>query len=394
MGSGCVSSTNTGFGSSFQKIPDTGVRYTGPAIPSLGICTGDTLDEIEAIILNKLLEYAQGKGIFISGIDLTVCNLFINDIKCCNATGPKELDELIRIIFDALCRLYTDLEDVKVKLTDLLTGPYNVSCITGLPANPTLKQIIQQLLIEFCALKLQVSNLQTQVNNLTTTLPTTIGNFLLNAINSCQTGGLTKSGSGASAQITFKGFVPVGGIMPFAGSLSGFDSSGLGVTNGPMCGWAICNGNNGTVNMLGLVPVGATTMPNGTPPIGGMALPYNSVSGQYNVTLSAAQCAMPAHSHTISDPGHSHKIRFGSDNGPNPGSIPNYQKWDGDNLTANFDGTPPNDGNTGGGTGNVRMRIVTNTTGITINSVGGSSASSGHDNMMPYRALYYIQRIS
>lgn len=48
--------------------------------------------------------------------------------------------------------------------------------------------------------------------------------------------------------------VPVGARV-FVSSVyrNYFDTSGLG--NGIWQGWAICNGNNGTINLLGLIPL-------------------------------------------------------------------------------------------------------------------------------------------
>ncbi len=55
-----------------------------------------------------------------------------------------------------------------------------------------------------------------------------------------------------------KGIVPVGGIIMYSGSITGlFDASGLGISGTKMEGWAICNGNNGTPNLISKFVVGA-----------------------------------------------------------------------------------------------------------------------------------------
>jgi hypothetical protein len=97
------------------------------------------------------------------------------------------------------------------------------------------------------------------------------------------------------------------------------------------------------------------------------------------------------------DTGHSHKMTFGAGNARqgSPGTLePNHVKFDGNYLTANVDGTVPNDGNTGNGSGNVAIRVVTNYTGISVKDTIGTNASAGHNNVQPYIALYYIQRVS
>jgi len=45
---------------------------------------------------------------------------------------------------------------------------------------------------------------------------------------------------------------PIGSIVAYSGDITDFDSSGLGMTPNTL-GWAICNGNNGTENLIGRV---------------------------------------------------------------------------------------------------------------------------------------------
>lgn len=53
--------------------------------------------------------------------------------------------------------------------------------------------------------------------------------------------------------------IPTGSILPYNGDLSDFDATGLG--GGIMAGWAVCNGLNGTVDLRGMTPFGATNVP-------------------------------------------------------------------------------------------------------------------------------------
>lgn len=98
--------------------------------------------------------------------------------------------------------------------------------------------------------------------------------------------------------------VPQGGILPYQGSLLHFDATGLGLNDSPMAGWAICNGLNGTPDLRGMVPVGATEVP----ATGAGAL-YTGVSGSIapgarfgsdQVTLSPDQ--LPEHTHALDFP--------------------------------------------------------------------------------------------
>ena len=97
--------------------------------------------------------------------------------------------------------------------------------------------------------------------------------------------------------------VPQGGILPYQGSLLHFDATGLGLNDSPMAGWAICNGLNGTPDLRGMVPVGATEVPST-----GAGVLYSGVSGAIapgarfgadQVTLSPDQ--LPEHTHGYKD---------------------------------------------------------------------------------------------
>lgn len=387
MGSGCTaSSTNGGF---FQKlIPDTGVKYTGVPIPALGICTNDLLSEVEAIILNHIVNYAVGKGIFIPNIDLGACALFINDITGCNGTTPKELDDLMVIIFNALCTLYGDVVTLQNQMNDLLSGPYNTSCLT-LVANPTLRQIIQGLLIDYCALKIRVTNLETRVTNLENNLNTSIGNFLFSHITTC-TGvqNIVKTGSGATTNLEFRGFAPIGSVLPYGGSLSNFDSGGVGKPDTDACGWALADGRAGRINMKGLGVMGTTDM-TGTAPVAGGTLPYNSVGGEYAHTITVPETPPLPFAGTNS---HNHRVRGVSVNTSTNGAGSNAS-FVLDVCTA-VPGFPGVSTNCAGLANNVEVWFDGRTSIETI-SITGTTAGTGqpHNNMHPYRALYFIQRM-
>src|SRR5690606_25363582 len=95
--------------------------------------------------------------------------------------------------------------------------------------------------------------------------------------------------------------VPQNGMVPYVGDIGPtlFDSSGLGLANSVMDGWAICNGNNGTPDMRGLVAIGATSVPSS-----GAPTPHAEITGTSDVgdvvgndlkTLTADQ--LPPHKH-------------------------------------------------------------------------------------------------
>jgi hypothetical protein len=129
--------------------------------------------------------------------------------------------------------------------------------------------------------------------------------------------------------------IPTGGIILWSGSVGAIPS-----------GWALCNGSNGTPDLRSRFVVGA--------------------GSTYNVaaTGGTANAVVVAHSHSITDPGHSHigGAEYDSING-NPVDTP-YP-----NL--------------------VRGSSSANTTGITINSSGQSGIDA---NLPPYYALAYIMK--
>lgn len=409
MGSGC---TSRGGSSAvlFQKnTPDTQVEYTGPAIPALGICTGDLLSEVEAIVLQKIIDYSTGVGIHLVDIDLTQCDLFIDQITCCG-TGCDDLPCLMDIVFKSLCILYEDIKDLQEAI-DEMNGPYNVACLSGLGANPKLNEIIQELILEFCALVDRVGTLETLVASITANLSTNIGNFMNSAISGCQTGSLVKSGTGASFTVAFKGFNPVGAIIMYGGSIAGiFDGTGLGVSPGPACGWALCNGNNSTVDMRGYKPIGVNDgsmgsgsqnneVNNSINP--GQNYSLNAHGGEIRHTLTPTESAIAPHTHPVTDPGHDHFMRFKdrTSNFNTNGGTNHYVDFTGPvgSVSNDFTGWIGSGGagsNTSNGA-NIAAKIGMSAAGISIGaSTTPSTPTGAHENRDPYRSLYFIQRVA
>ena len=394
MGSGC--NTNSPSQNYFQKlIPDTGVQYTGPAIPALHICTGDLLSEVEATVLQAIINYSTGAGITLNNIDLTTCQAFASCITCCN-NNCKDLPCLLECYKTAICTIWGDVQTLETQMQTLFSGPYNTACLS-IPTNSPLNVIVQELITEFCNLLSAFNVLNASVSGFTSGIGTTIGNFLSNALTSCQGNGvLGKTGSGSSVNFAFKGFVPVGAIIPYAGAISGkFDGSGLGIAGTDCCGFALCNGNNGTVNMMGQVPVGLTNM-GGSLPANASGLSVTAIGAQIGETshvLVAGELPSAPVSVTINDPGHDHGIEFAKGSAVNgdgtttfnplfTGSHSNYHQRSGTTVTS----IPASDSS-------IHFYVYSNQTGITATAAlaGGGNA---HNNVQPSTGVYYIQRIS
>lgn len=90
-----------------------------------------------------------------------------------------------------------------------------------------------------------------------------------------------------------------------------------------------------------------------------------NAGGQDHLTLSASQSGLPAHTHSITDPGHTHENGMFTNNG-----APTF----GGNVSQGS-GYPSNS------PGN--YAVYYNTTGITVNTVSAVAASSAHSTTMP-----------
>jgi len=137
--------------------------------------------------------------------------------------------------------------------------------------------------------------------------------------------------------------MPIGGIIIWSGSADSFDSSGLGI--GSMIGWAICNGNNTTPDLLDSFVVGA-----------GNSYSPGQTGGSAEVTLNEGN--LPSHSHTINS------SNFG---------------------TLGIGLTPEN--------GSVYIPFVTQP-GLGPTGTDFTGSGNNFSIMPPYYALYYIIKIA
>lgn len=387
MASGCTGSSSL-VGGCLNPISDKCVKYTGLPVPYFNICTGDTLFEIEEIVLKALVDFASGAGISITGIDYGACDLFTTYVTCCNSSGtvPKSLKELMQVIFSILCQFDTRIKTLETFMTELETGPYTTSCLT-LGANPKFKDIIKAVITKVCELNTRVTALETAFTTLSGSLGTTIGNFLRDHVNSCQGAtSLIKTGTGASFNLNIVGFAPIGSIVAYKGDMSLFDSDGLGRDNYPTCGWALCDGRSGRPNLQGVTLMGASVSGGVTNPAAdGQTYSVGTTGGKAKVLLTSLESGSGNHSHTINDPGHSHIFSVNLDSASGSNNA-NYMKFDTTSFNNTLDGAAD--------IGNIRAKVRTNYTGITVNNGGGSNASVAHENRPPYHTIYWIIRLS
>lgn len=354
------------------------VIWQGEDIACLDITTGQTLTEIENAVATRICELADD-------IDLstvTLCGDFIELMSGVDIT----IGNLLKTLLTYNCSLKTLIDTVKAKTEEGLTLDYKCLDVEIDPCNETeynLQTILQILINNFCTLKTTVDGI---ADSILETINDTIVETVTDMMQTCQTDRIVSNNlPGDERKLTFRGFVPPYCPIPYVGSLEYFDSSGKGLDDGPMCGWYLCNGSNGTMDLRGRVPVCAIQGMGGgaLDPSVDPNLPKNSGSnyvsgdsgGEVRHLLTSAESGSKSHTHTVTDPGHNHTVlgmvnSLGGDGGV---------------------GEPRNDYT---GPSNPRYVTDSKTTGITISSYVGESASAYHENRMPYRATYYIMMIN
>lgn len=313
MGSGCYStpgSNNACFG---KFTPDTSVTYTGEAYPSLGICYGDKLSEIEKIILDKLIDFADGTGIVLTDIDISECAFLDQFITCCSQ--DKTLVGLLTTVLKSICQLEQEIIDTNTALTAATTYTFTLGCLTV--ANPTLQNVVNAIIANLCATNTTVATLASQLAALTirvTALETGLAGTINTAINSALAGfatnfvnnniktcGNTNGISKSAGVATFEALVPPLCPIPYIGPIANFDNSGAGIAAKGYCGWYICNGANNTPDMRGYAFSSATNIPGGSldtrvsDPADATSI--GNKNGEYRHALSTAELA--SHAHTI-----------------------------------------------------------------------------------------------
>lgn len=343
-------------------VPDTCVKYTGDPIPLLGVDTGDPLSKLEEEIVNKLVEYSTGQGITLS--ELTIDCDFISDLLgCCE---DKTLVNVIQALITASCTL----KEMVDALDAIVNSSYvfDVSCLTGLPTNPTKDDILQALLSKVCSMSATLDTISGDYVR-ATDLDSLIAQYLSSNTSTTQQ---------SSKMVPFVAY-------EYYGPLSNFDSGGTGIPAAGFTKVYICNGSNGTPDKRGRVAVGAIqNVPGGAlDPAVDPTLPANPSTnyvlnqrfGSSYINLNINQ--VPSHTHVVNDSGHTHPFaRFWSRaiNYGNGNSVPVLQIQQGNNLVQPVGDVSP----------------TLNTTGITVGNAGGGAA---HDNRQPSIAAYFIMFI-
>lgn len=292
MGSGCIQNKN--LSTCLDPISSDCVKYQGLPDELLGICTGDTITEVEQAIITRLKTLSfDGKDITLDSLVLDVCN----DIKQLVGNQPKTVLNVIQATIQYACVLKSRIDSIQNTLTgNLGSGTIDFKCIPA-PSQFTFTNAIQSLVTAHCNLKTSVDQL---VNNSgsTTIIDGRIFSSLNNLLSTPGGNGLRKTVNNTTQQVSYSitAVVPPYTALEYYGPLSHFDGTGKGLPSTPYEGWYLCNGLNGTPDKRGVVSVGAVQgVPGGSlnpnvNPANDASMNYSvgQIGGNAKVTLSKA----------------------------------------------------------------------------------------------------------
>jgi microcystin-dependent protein len=331
---------------------DKCVKYTGPDVPILGICTGDSLFQVEEILIDALIGVTSGTSITLSDLTLD-CALITTLLD----GKDKTVANLVQVLVTASCQTKGELDALYAQVN----APFSISgaCLT-LPTNPTRDQVLQAIATKLCSTSDAVNAIAADYVK---------ASQLCSLVNSCISGG-------ATGQEYLK--MPKYVALPYHGPLTVFDAGGAGIAAQGYDKVYICAGQSvGTFTLpdyRGRSPIGANTnVPGGAmdsdvdPSLAanaGYSIVAGTKKGEYAHTLVVAENA--AHTHSVNDPGHTHSY-----------------------IKGNVSSHP-----TGNATNAIRDQVsdttTSSTTGITINSSGGSQP---HNTVHPSIGTTFIMHV-
>jgi microcystin-dependent protein len=360
------------------------VRYTGLDVPALGILSGDSLSLVESSLIEFLTSTLNGVGIKPIVDPLIICNLVQQYLPDC---GEFTLNDYITALIKAACDLQ---EQVDILAADLLAlnADYDVDCLTGVTSTSDTHAVLQAVITKLCDIDVELAALALDVDTNYVKLAD------LNTLIAAYLSSVSPDGTKYYTRM-----VPYT-VVEYYGPLTGnFDVTGAGIVGTDWEKIYLCNGNNGTPDKRGRVPVGAIVGVGGgaLDPVVDPATPtnpnyaLNGTSGANTVTLNTSQ--IPSHTHvaSVTDPGHDHFVLAND----NAAAIPFTA---GPTPTAPVSSYVDLSGNFSYRTGTSALTAATvglsssDSTGISVtNATAGSGGA--HSNIQPVLACYYIMYI-
>lgn len=337
-------------------ISDKCVKYTGPDITFLDICTGDNLSLVEAAIIAKLETSLDGTGITLATFNpCTFVSTYLG-------LSPYTIDKVSQAFNDAICELKTEVK----ALQDAAGVPVviDTKCLTG--TLTTRDQILQAVITQLCLTATDTAAIKADYVK---------GTQLCTLVTACLAGvGLVQENT------KMPKYCPI----PYYGTLAVFDGSGKGLLASGYDKVYLCIGQtiNGFVlpDSRGRTFVGANTgSPGGALDAAvdpaqalnaGYSISKGTKVGEYAHILTVVEEV--AHSHAITDPGHTHQMSEVHANSYTGGP------------TSSVSGSGSNDPQT------FTAPTASNTTGITIGSTGGNQP---HNTTQPSIGCFYIMYV-
>ena len=376
--SGCVDTTT-----------DKCVRYTGDDAIVLNIFSGDPLLTVEQSLIQHVISFLNGSGIYITLNPSDYCTLVSQYLGPGDPTVPQLFSALVR----AACDLQNQVNVIDNTLTTL-NSDYTIGCLEGVTASSDTHAVLQAVINKVCANTTAIDLLALDIDT----------NYVkLADVNDLIAAYLAEH-SGSSTQFNSR-MVPYT-VVEYYGPLSNFDGTGAGKAVNGYDKIYLCNGANGTPDKRGRVGVGAIASVPG-PPLDAAVDPMfagnpnyalNATQGGNSVTLTLSQ--IPSHTHTatavttVTEDNHTHFIAsVGLNTGsgaPDLSSVGTMQQsfTDGGNLgyrAVNSTVAPAAVGLTSPNKTNLAVSVnVTNTY---------EGTSGAHSNIQPVLACYYIMYI-
>lgn len=361
-----------------ETVSDQCVRYTGVDVPVLGIKTGDSLSYVEQALITFLTSVLDGSGIILPINPQIICDIVKKNLVSCE---DLSLPNVISAIIKAVCELETRVSDLEDDFA-ALEGPYTIGCLSGVTSTSGTHAILQAVITKLCGLEVSLNALALNVST----------NYVkLSDLNSLIAAYLASVGTSTKY---FNRMIPYA-VVEFYGSLTGkFDGTGAGIGD-----WEkiyLCNGNNGTPDKRGRVPVGATTGMGGgalNPAVdpavaGNPAYALLGTAGSNTVTLAATQ--IPAHSHTASNvvtvTNHDHFTVFNGSQVGLTSTTPIAQ-------TATYGGNTSYSLSGAVGTPNIGVTSANKSDVTVATSIGSTGGGLPHNNYQPGLGCYYIMYI-
>lgn len=352
-----------------EIVSDQCVKYTGVDIPLLGIQNGDSLSYVEQTLIGFLTSTLDATGIKPTIDPLIICNVVQKYLPDC---GDLTALDLFNALIKAACDLQEQI-DVIVAQLEALEGTYDVDCLTGVTSSSGTHAILQAVITQLCTLSADFAAFVLDVET--------------NYVKKSELCALVAACTPTPDVTQYKDRMVPYAVVEYYGSLGNFDVTGAGLSANGFEDIYLCNGNNGTPDKRGRIPVGAIQgVPGGAlnPVVDPFVSPGNpnyalsGTAGANTVTLSSTQ--IPAHTHsatvTLTDPGHTHTLAYkhGQADQDEPGVSGDLMDMDGVKSSS--------------------ATTNSSTTGITVvTTIGSTGGGQSHNNIPPVLAAYYIMYI-